>query len=81
MRQITKIKCAGKWAEVWFDNKPRYTECCKLYMLLDCIGNAKLEDRLMSRGFVGLYLDWPIGADRPTSICEPWARFGTLGTD
>ena len=66
-RQIVDVKFSTKWAEIWFEdgnNDPlRYDDCCKTYMLNDCIDASGLCHHIYLHGIIGVWLEW--SGDRP----------------
>ena len=67
LRQIVDVSFSGKWAEIWFAdgsrNPERYDECCKTYMLNDCIDESGLCHHIYLHGIVGVWVEWE--DDRP----------------
>ena len=84
-RQIIDIRSADKWVELWFhDGKSDpedWDECCKWYMLQDVISSSGLNARVLKRGYLGLWLLWPEGSDRPTHAGELITDLRGFGDD
>lgn len=79
-RRILWIRSSGKWAEIWFDDGNRdpdqYDASCKWYMLTDLIETSGLDEDVMQRGHVGLWLTWE--GDRPVAVSRAFLHNNQL---